>query len=78
MTHITVDNLRAAGWEIKEVGDNGPCTPKENRDRFEKWLHADEFNACCPKKVLFFDRSTGRYSLNGQRVGFMEQLTDNL
>ena len=72
---ITVELLRKNGWDIKEVGDNGPATPKEYRNRYEKWVHVnnwdkdDHFNYS-----LFLDRTTGEWSQDGQSIEYMDQL----
>lgn len=74
MTIITEDNLKDAGWHIKEIGDNGPSTKKINRNRFEKWLSSEEFYSTRPGKVLFYDRVLCRYTLNGRQITYMEEI----
>lgn len=67
--------LREAGWEIAEVGDNGPATPKENCNRYERWVHSTEWTKCSQfQHPVFFDRLTGYYSQNGKEVVYMDQI----
>ena len=72
---ITPAVMREAGWEIAEVGDNGPATPKEYRNRYQRWTHRTEWNSCdqCRHDV-FYDLHTGLWSQNGKDVTYMDEI----
>ena len=53
--------LEKSGWECIAVGDNGPATPKEHYNRYEKWRYETK----CGYRDLFFDRMTKRWRLSG-------------
>ena len=73
---ITPPLMRAAGYEIAEVGDNGPATPKEHINRYERWTHVSEWNKCDQMRHdVFFDRCTGEWSRNGKEVVYMDEVT---
>lgn len=64
---LTADIVKKNGWVLTEVGDNGPATPKINRNRFEKWV----LKKAWVYEVLFYDRLTKKWKLNGlNRVQF--------
>lgn len=58
---ITAEILKKSGWECVTVGDNGPSTPKQYYNRYEKW----RLETAWGKRELFFDRMTKMYRLNG-------------
>ena len=67
--------MREAGWEIAEVGDNGPATPKENVNRYERWIHSSEWNKSQQfQHAVFFNRNIGEWSQNGKEVIYMDEI----
>ena len=72
---ITPELMRGLGYEIKEVGDTGPDTPRENRRRYEKWVHRDRWDVCdqlC--RAVFFDRNTGEWFRDGKELVYIDQI----
>lgn len=66
---ITAEILEKNGWKCVEVGDNGPSTPKQYYNRYEKW----RLEATWGKRELIFDRMTKIYRLKGMTdCGFAE------
>ena len=57
---ITKEELEKNGFVCVEVCDDGPGTPKQYRNRFEKWQARTQFQTV----DIFYDRITHRYSLN--------------
>lgn len=72
---INSDLMIESGWELVEVGDNGPATPKEFRNRFEKWLLVSERYLSHPHHVIFHDRCTDAWKMNGRLITDIPQLT---
>ena len=72
---ITKELLKEAGWECVEVGDNGPATPKEYRNRYEVWAPAKEkiYNYRFRRQVMY-DRTDDRWSYDGKTITEMDQL----
>lgn len=72
---ITAELLRKSGWDLKEVGDHGPATPKEYRDRYERWVHVNNWEKSDRLNCsLFLDRTTGEWCQDGHSVKYMDQL----
>ena len=72
---ITPDLMRSQGWEIKEIGDNGPSTPKINRNRYEKWVHQDRWEMPDQfQHAIFFDRCTGEWFRDGKELVYIDQI----
>lgn len=72
---ITPKLMRGLGYEIKSVGDNGPSTPKEYRNRYEKWVHRDKWNKCDQHcGAIFFDRTTGEWRRDGKEIVYIVQI----
>ena len=57
---ITSDILKSNGFELVEIGDNGPSTPKANVNRYEHWECKTAFQTF----YLIYDRRVKKYSLN--------------
>lgn len=57
---LTGDILKSNGFELVEIGDNGPSTPKVNINRYEKWECKTMFQTF----YLSYDRHAKKYSLN--------------
>ena len=57
---LTGDILKSNGFELVEIGDNGPSTPKMNINRYEKWECKTMFQTF----YLSYDRHAKDYSLN--------------
>ena len=57
---LTGDILKSNGFELVEIGDNGPSTPKANVNRYEKLECKTAFQTF----YLTYDRRTRKYSLN--------------
>ena len=57
---LTGDILKSNGFELVEIGDNGPSTPKANVNRYEKWECKTAFQTF----YLSYDRRAKKYSLN--------------
>ena len=57
---LTSDILKSNGFELVEIGDNGPATPKVNINRYEKWECKTAFQTF----YLSYDRRAKNYSLN--------------
>ena len=57
---LTCDILKSNGFELVEIGDNGPSTPKANVNRYEKWECKTMFQTF----YLLYDRRAKNYSLN--------------
>ena len=57
---LTGDILKSNGFELVEIGDNGPSTPKSNVNRYEKWECKTAFQTF----YLIYDRRAKKYSLN--------------
>ena len=57
---MTGDILKSNGFELVEIGDNGPSTPKANVNRYESWECKTAFQTF----YLIYDRRTKAYSLN--------------
>ena len=57
---MTSDILKSNGFELVEIGDNGPSTPKANVNRYEKWECKTAFQTF----YLIYDRRAKKYSLN--------------
>lgn len=58
---LTPEILEQNGWECIAVGDNGPATPKEHYNRYEKWRCESKWGY----RDLFLDRMTKRWRLSG-------------
>lgn len=58
---LTPKILKKNGWECIAVGDNGPATPKEHYNRYEKWRCESKWGY----RDLFFDRMTKKWRLSG-------------
>lgn len=58
---LTPEILKKNGWECIAVGDNGPATPKEHYNRYEKWRCESKWGY----RDLFLDRMTKRWRLSG-------------
>lgn len=58
---LTPEILKKNGWECIAVGDNGPATPKEHYNRYEKWRCESKWGY----RDLFFDRMTKKWRLSG-------------
>ena len=58
---LTPKILKKNGWECIAVGDNGPATPKEHYNRYEKWRCESKWGY----RDLFFDRMTKNWRLSG-------------
>lgn len=57
---LTGEILKSNGFELVEIGDNGPSTPKANVNRYENWECKTAFQTFC----LIYDRRVKKYSLN--------------
>ena len=57
---LTGEILKSNGFELVEIGDNGPSTPKANVNRYEKWECKTMFQTF----YLLYDRRAKNYSLN--------------
>lgn len=57
---LTGEILKSNGFELVDVGDNGPSTPKANINRYEKWECKTKFQTF----YLIYDRRSKDYSLN--------------
>ena len=57
---LTGEILKSNGFELVEIGDNGPSTPKANVNRYEKWECKTMFQTF----YLIYDRCLKDYSLN--------------
>ena len=57
---LTGEILKSNGFELVEIGDNGPSTPKANVNRYEKWECKTMFQTF----YLCYDRRAKNYSLN--------------
>ena len=57
---LTDDILKSNGFELVEIGDNGPSTPKANVNRYEKWECKTAFQTF----YLCYDRRAKKYSMN--------------
>ena len=57
---LTGDILKSNGFELVEIGDNGPSTPKTNVNRYEKWECKTMFQTF----YLSYDRHAKNCSLN--------------
>ena len=57
---LTGEILKSNGFELVEIGDNGPSTPKANVNRYEKWECKTAFQTF----YLSYDRRAKKYSLN--------------
>ena len=57
---LTSDILKGNGFELVEIGDNGPSTPKANVNRYEHWECKTAFQTF----YLIYDRRVKKYSLN--------------
>lgn len=57
---LTGEILKKNGIECVEVGDNGPCTPPKNRNRYEKWFIHTTFR----DTSLWHDRVAAYWHLN--------------
>ena len=57
---LTAEILKNNGFELVEIGDNGPSTPKANVNRYEKWECKTMFQTF----YLSYDRRAKNYSLN--------------
>ena len=57
---LTGEILKSNGFELVEIGDNGPSTPKANVNRYEKWECKTAFQTF----YLIYDRRAKKYSLN--------------
>lgn len=57
---LTGDILKKNGFELVDVGDNGPATPKANINRYEKW----ECKTIFQTFYLSYDRRSKDYSMN--------------
>ena len=57
---LTGDMLKRNGFELVEIGDNGPSTPKANVNRYEKWECKTAFQTF----YLSYDRRAKKYSMN--------------
>ena len=57
---LTGEILKSNGFELVDVGDNGPSTPKANINRYEKWECKTKFQTF----YLSYDRLAKDYSLN--------------
>ena len=57
---LTAEILKDNGFELVEIGDNGPSTPKANVNRYEKWECKTMFQTF----YLSYDRRAKNYSLN--------------
>ena len=71
---ITKELLKEAGWECVEVGDNGPATPKEYRNRYEVWAPVSESMRGCRRRHIMYDRTDDRWSYDGKTITEMDQL----
>lgn len=71
---ITKQTLTDAGWVCVEVGDNGPLTPKKNRNRYEKWAMVSEINRGWTRRHLIYDRTTDEWRMNGKMVTKIDEL----
>lgn len=64
---ITPELMRRHGWEIKSVGDNGPSTPRANRNRYQEWRHVSRWNNCDQSAhAVIHDLLTGDWIYNGK------------
>ena len=57
---LTAEILKDNCFELVEIGDNGPSTPKANVNRYEKWECKTMFQTF----YLYYDRRAKNYSLN--------------
>ena len=66
---LTSEILGKNGFELVAVGDNGPATPKENINRYEKWVCKTMFQTF----YLFYDRRAKDYTLNafGNHISYI-------
>ncbi len=67
---LTPEILKKSGWECIAVGDNGPATPKEHYNRYEKWRCETKWGY----RDLFFDRMTKRWRLSGMNCTTFTEL----
>lgn len=58
---LTHEIVRSNGFELCEVGDNGPATPRKNLNRYEKWMYKTTWHDI----VLWYDRMTKHWCLHG-------------
>lgn len=66
---LTAEILRANGWECIAVGDNGPSTPKQHYNRYEKWRCETKWGY----REMFFDRMTKMWRFSGMNsINFTE------
>lgn len=73
---ITCTLMLSQGWDIREIGDNGPATPKEYRNRYEVWVHRDNWNKCDQhRKAVIHDCYTGEWSRDGKELVYMDQIS---
>ena len=73
-TKITHDALRSAHWVCVAVGDNGPHTDKEWRNRIEKWKRETDPVDDRMAHPLFYDRVLRTWRQDGHDVEFMEDV----
>ena len=66
--------LKDAGWVCVEVGDSGPLTPKEHRNRYEKWAMVSEISRGYTRRHLIYDRTTDEWKLDGKVVTDIDEL----
>ena len=57
---LTGEILKNNGFELVDIGDNGPATPKVNFNRYEKW----ECKTMFQDSYLSYDRRAKNCSLN--------------
>ena len=58
---LTHDIIKANGFELTEVGDNGPGTPRQNLNRYEK----HECKTKWRDITMWYDRMTKNWCLHG-------------
>ena len=58
---LSPEIMRANGFEIIDIGDNGHATPKKYFNRYEKW----ECKTTWRNIDMWFDRTTKKWSIHG-------------
>lgn len=67
---ITKEVLEENGFACIEIGDNGPSTPKQNVNRYEKWQVRTQWHTI----DIFYDRLKKKWRLNGKDIEFVHEL----
>ena len=64
---ITAEILEANGIKLQEVGDNGPATPKEHFNRYEKFF----IHTTWKDTFLWYDRHAKYWHLQNMNAAMM-------